>query len=90
MVENSGRYTAVLKNKSPYYTFKKAEKDDDFPFTLEDNECAISFIENGEVKYVKVSDISEKKGVYYKNGPPDIYQRKTTTDVIAFHQWKVD
>ena len=86
LVENSGRYTAVLKNKSPYYTFKKAEKDDDFPFTLEDNECAISFIENGEVKYVKVSDISEKKGVYYKNGPPDIYQRKTTTDVIAFHQ----
>ncbi|NRD22125.1 hypothetical protein HNV10_02660 [Winogradskyella litoriviva] len=83
LVEDSGRYTAVLKNKSPYYTFKKAERDPNFPFTLEDNECAISFVENGEVKYVKVTDLSEKRGVYYENGPPKIYERKRKSNMIA-------
>ncbi|WP_299098105.1 hypothetical protein [uncultured Winogradskyella sp.] len=86
LVENYGRYTAVLKNKSPYYTFKKAEKDKDFPFTLEDNECAISYVENGIVKYVKVSDLDEKRGVYYENGPPEIYKREAraaTEDMIT-------
>jgi len=85
LVENYGRYTAVLKNKSPYYTFKKAEKDDDYPFTLNDNECAISFVENGEIKYLKVTNISEKQGVYYENGPPLVYERerKRKTNIIA-------
>lgn len=83
LVEDSGRYTAVLKNKSPYYTFKKAEKDPDFPFTLEDNECAISFVENGVTKYVKVSDINEKQGVYYEDGPPQVYQRKRKNNMIV-------
>ena len=83
LVEDSGRYTAVLKNKSPYYTFKKAEKDPDFPFTLKDNECAISFVENGVTKYVKVSDINEKQGVYYEDGPPQIYERKRKNNMIA-------
>lgn len=83
LVEDSGRYTAVLKNKSPYYTFKKAERDPNFPFTLEDNECAISFVENGEVKYLKVTDLSEKRGVYYENGPPKIYERKRKSNMIA-------
>ncbi|NRD18494.1 hypothetical protein HNV08_00425 [Winogradskyella eckloniae] len=83
LVEDSGRYTAVLKNKSPYYTFKKAEKDPDFPFTLEDNECAISFVENGEVKYVKVSDLNEKRGVYYENGPPKIYERQKRASSVT-------
>ncbi|MUU79029.1 hypothetical protein [Winogradskyella endarachnes] len=83
LVEDSGRYTAVLKNKSPYYTFKKAEKDPDFPFTLEDNECAISFVENGEVKYIKISDLNEKRGVYYENGPPNIYERDPNRDRIS-------
>lgn len=76
LVSNHGRYTAVLKNKSPYYTFKIAEKDADFPFTLANNECAISYIEDGEVKYLKVTDLSEKRGTYYENGPPLIYERK--------------
>lgn len=83
LVENYGRYEAVLKNKSPYYTFKKAEKDDDFPFTLADNECAISYVENGEIKYLKVTDISEKAGVYYENGPPSIYENSSTTLVAS-------
>lgn len=83
LVENYGRYTAVLKNKSPYYTFKKAEKDKDFPFDLGDNECAISFIENGETKYIKVTDLSEKAGTYYENGPPLIYEKRSSIVVAS-------
>lgn len=83
LVQNYGRYTAVLKNKSPYYTFKKPEKDEDFPFDLADNECAISFVENGEVKYVKVTNLSEKAGTYYENGPPSIYEKPVSTIVAS-------
>jgi len=83
LVSNHGRYTATLKNKSPYYTFKIAEKDDDFPFTLSNNECAISFIENGKVKYLKVTDLSEKQGTYYENGPPSIYENTLSTAVAS-------
>ena len=90
LVENYGRYTAVLKNKSPYYTFKKAEKDDDFPFTLEDNECAISFVENGEIKYVKVTDISEKRGVYYENGPPSLYENENKSTTLVVSNYRKD
>lgn len=82
LVSNHGRYTATLKNDSPYYTFKIQEKPDDYPFTLGINECAISYIENGEVKYLKVTDLNEKRGVYYENGPPSIYERASST-VIA-------
>lgn len=85
LVENYGRYQAVLKNKSPYYTFKKAEKDKDFPFDLNDNECAISFVENGKIKYVKVTDLSEKAGTYYENGPPLIYEKPSTLIVASIH-----
>ncbi|WP_179021493.1 hypothetical protein [Winogradskyella forsetii] len=83
LVENYGKYTAVLKNKSPYYTFKKTEKDKDFPFTLGDNECAISYVENGEIKYLRVTDMSEKAGTYYENGPPAIYEYSAKTLIAS-------
>ncbi|MFK7834374.1 MAG: hypothetical protein AB8B52_13955 [Winogradskyella sp.] len=86
LVSSHGRYTAVLKNKSPNYTFTIAKKDDDFPFTLGINECAISYIENGEVKYLKVSDLTEKRGVYYENGPPPIYKRVAREVMIASNE----
>lgn len=40
------------------------------PFQLENRECVISYIENGITKYYKVSNIEEKEGVYYPEGPP--------------------
>lgn len=60
-------YTAILKNKSPYDTSITEVK---IPFKLLDNECVISYFENGEKKYLKISNISEKEGIYYEDGPP--------------------
>ena len=60
-------YTAILKNKSPYDTTTSKVK---IPFKLLDNECIISYYENGEKKYFKIGNISEKEGIYYEEGPP--------------------
>jgi hypothetical protein len=79
LVKKDGKYTATLENPSKLYTFKKPEKTDDYPFTLADNECAISYIQNGVTKYFKVSQLNEVAGTYYENGPPSIYEGRSTT-----------
>ena len=73
LTKKDGKYFATLENASKLYTFKKTEKPVDYPFVLEDNECAISYIENGETKYFKVAQLNEVAGTYYENGPPSIY-----------------
>ena len=73
LTKKDGKYFASLENASKLYTFKKTEKPVDYPFVLEDNECAISYIENGETKYFKVAQLNEVAGTYYENGPPSIY-----------------
>lgn len=83
LIQNYGRYSATLKNNSPYYTFKKTEKGIDYPFILTDNECAISYVENGQTKYLKVKDVNEVEGTYYENGPPSIYENNTSTVVAS-------
>jgi hypothetical protein len=74
LVNKDGKYVALLENESKLYTFKKTEKPADYPFTLKDNECAISYIQYGRTKYFKVSSLNEVAGVYYENGPPSIYE----------------
>ncbi|WP_339752755.1 hypothetical protein [uncultured Winogradskyella sp.] len=82
LIEKGGRYSALLKNKAGDYTFKISESAVEYPFTLLNNECAISYIENGETKYLKISKTSELAGIYYENGPPSIYTTRSST-VIA-------
>lgn len=41
-----------------------------FPFELKNNECVISYIEEGETKYVKIGNLKEKEGEYYPSSPP--------------------
>lgn len=72
-------YTAVLKNDSPYYTWQPVKKPSDYPFDLKDNECVISYIENGTTKYIKIDNLNEKAGTYYENGHPSIYDNRPTT-----------
>ncbi len=72
-------YSAVLKNDSPHYTWQPAKKPADYPFDLADNECVISYKENGATKYLKVASIEEKAGTYYENGHPSIYDKDPTT-----------
>ena len=83
LIIKDGQYFASLKNTSKLYTFKKSEKSADYPFTLEDHECAISYIENGETKYFKVAQLNEVAGTYYENGPGSIYGNSADSRLAA-------
>ncbi len=83
LVKEGDEYMAVLKNDSPYYTFKKAEKPKGYPVRLKDNECAISYIENGKTKYFKIKELNEYAGMYYEEGPPSVVTRKTSAIVAS-------
>lgn len=79
-------YMAVLKNDSPYYTWQPAKKPADYPFDLKDNECVISYVENGTTKYLKIANLDEKAGTYYENGHPSIYENRTTTSMATVEE----
>jgi hypothetical protein len=73
--KKDGKYFALLKNKSPHYTFTKSKAPADYPFKLKDNECVVSYTENSATKYLKIATLNEVAGTYYENGPPSIYLR---------------
>ena len=81
--EKDGEYYALLKNKSPHYTFKKSEAPVDYPFTLSDNECVVSYIENGTTKFLKIEANNEVAGTYYENGPPSIYDNGNSSGMAS-------
>ena len=83
LIKQEGEYVAILKSKSRQYTFSKPEKPEDYPFDLADNECAISYIENGKTKYFKIKQLNEFAGTYYENGPPSIYERNSSSVVAS-------
>ncbi|MDN3491625.1 hypothetical protein [Winogradskyella bathintestinalis] len=72
----------MLKNDSPHYIFTKGEKGIVYPFALNDAECAISYIDNGKTKYIKVAQVNIVEGTYYENGPLSVYEN-TSSAVIA-------
>ena len=86
LVKNGNKYTSVLKNPSRNYTFQKAEKPADYPFDLKDDECVISYTENGKLKYHKVIQINEVAGTYYENGPPSIYSRSASNSMATLDE----
>jgi len=67
LLEQKAMYTVKLTKPSPYATETKEEF---FPFSLSANECVVSYIENGETKYLKINNIKEKEGQYYPSAPP--------------------
>lgn len=79
LVRGKNKYVAILKNKSPYYTFKKPIKPKDYPFDLNDDECIVSYTEKGETKYFKIRKLSEVAGTYYEEGPPSVYEKTGST-----------
>lgn len=86
LVKNESKYTAVLKHPSSNYTFQKAEKSIDYPFNLKDDECVISYSENGQIKYHKIISLNEVAGTYYENGPPSIYERSTSSSMATLDE----
>jgi hypothetical protein len=77
LVKKDKMYFATLKNKSTLYTFKNTRRPRRYPVWLKQNQCAISYIQNGTTKYLKVSHLNEVAGIYYENGAPSII---ATTD----------
>lgn len=78
LVKGRANYSAILKRSNKYYKDvnvyyndnKKLDKKANFPFTLKENECVISYIQNGETKYLKIRNVLEREGIYYEQGPP--------------------
>jgi len=81
--EKDGKYYAILKNTSKNYTFRKSEAPADYPFRLKDDECVVSYVENGITKYLKIATVNEFAGVYYENGPPLIYTNDSATEIAT-------
>lgn len=88
LVSEKGKYMAVLKNPSKHYTFKKAEKPADYPFDLKDNECVLSYTQNGKIKYHKIVALNEVAGTYYKDGPPSIYSKNSSNGMASLDEEK--
>lgn len=86
LIKEQGKYTSVLKHPSRLYTFKKADKPTDYPFNLKDNECVISYTENGQLKYHKIKAINEVAGTYYENGPPSIYAQSSANSMASLDE----
>lgn len=90
LIKREYNYMAILKNPSRQYTFKKADKPADYPFDLKDDECVISYVENGQTKYHKISALNEVAGTYYENGPPSIYTRSTSSGMASLDDEEED
>lgn len=84
--KKNGKYVAVLENASKLYTFKKSERPDDYPFTLLDYECVISYIEDGTTKYHKITKLNEVAGTYYENGPSNLYLNSNTSGMATLDE----
>jgi hypothetical protein len=90
LVKEQGKYVAVLKNPSQNYTFTKPEKPADYPFTLADDECVLSYTENGILKYYKMISLNEVAGTYYENGAPSIYTRNSSSGMASLEEEEED
>jgi len=91
LVKGRAVYSAILKHPTKTYeNLNKAYKDDNnlniskgFAADLKPNECIIKYFKDGVAKYQKVSNIVERVGTYYKDGPPELlvnHHIKTLTE----------
>ncbi|MEM6514891.1 MAG: hypothetical protein AAF688_01820 [Bacteroidota bacterium] len=81
--QEKGQFVATLENPSKLYTFETPEKPADYKFNLRTNECVISYIENGQTNYTKITINDERAGTYYENGPPSIYENTANSSLAT-------
>jgi hypothetical protein len=86
LVNEGGRYSAILKNPAKAYTFTTPEKPADYPFNLKENECVISYVQNGKTKYHKLRIAREYAGAYYKDGVPSIYTKSKRASLATLDE----
>jgi hypothetical protein len=66
---NSEKDLIMSTTPKAEYGNKLPDNQTTFPFVLKDNECVISYIENNETKYVKISDLVEIKRQEFPSAP---------------------
>lgn len=73
-----GRFTSIAYNKKdlimtnePYgeYGNHVPKISENIPFELEENECVLSYIENGQLKFMKISGIEKREPKFYPSAP---------------------
>jgi len=72
LIPDKGKYVCQLVKRDPISKGYALKTIKDFPFDISNRACVISYRENGETKYFKISDIIENEGIYYEDGPPNI------------------
>lgn len=57
-----GRFASEMNSKNhPELTSDSMDKSNsDFPFDLDNNDCVISYMDNGKAKYFKIEDLKER------------------------------
>ncbi|WP_157607926.1 hypothetical protein [Seonamhaeicola sp. S2-3] len=77
-LELNPKEDVILSNK-PFaeYGNKAPKLPEKIPFELNETECVVSFMENGEVKYFKINEVYKKESEIYQSMPP---KNKTPLD----------
>ena len=68
---NKPKDMVMSGDKNAEYGNRVPEIQGKIPFDLKDNECVISFKEEGTMKYFKVEDIVEKEMIPFPSAPPN-------------------
>lgn len=71
LIPEKGKYVSQLVKRKSISEGHTLMTIDEFPFNITNRECVVSYRENGETKYFKISNLVENEGVYYENGPPN-------------------
>ncbi|MCD2258199.1 hypothetical protein [Psychroserpens luteolus] len=69
LVPSRGKYVSQLVKRKPISEGHELNTMKEFPFEITNRECVVSYRENGETKYFKISNLIENEGIYYKDGP---------------------
>jgi hypothetical protein len=72
LLPDKGKFVCQLVKRNPISKGHALKSIKDFPFDISSRACVISYREDGETKYFKISDVIENEGIYYKDGPPNM------------------
>lgn len=69
---NKNRQKDIVMSSDPReeYGNQLPELKQNIPFQLKDNECVISYIENGVTKYFKIKNLTEKASIPFPSAKP--------------------
>lgn len=71
LTPEKGKYVSQMVKRRPISEGHELTTIGEFPFKLTNRECVVSYREQGERKYFKITNVEEKEGVYYEKGPPN-------------------